>query len=176
MKKLFCAILTLALIFSLTTGASAAVVGAGSSDVGTVSVAVTGLGGGAGTVYYVVMDWENLTFTYNFGETRSVWKPETHSYVSSGGGAAGWVNDSANITLTNHSNANLNVSLAFEGGGTSKAANNVTATIANHSFTLDTGEGKTFATADKDTATVGVSGTPNVRSGFDIGKIVVAIS
>ena len=176
MKKMFCAILTLALLCSLSIGASATVVGAGSSDVGTVSVAVTGLGGGTETVYYVVMDWDSLTFTYNFGGTRSIWKPETHTFATSGGGAVGWVNDSANITLTNHSNADLDVAMAFDGGGTGKTVNGVTASITNHSFTLDTGVGKTFAEADKDTATVGVSGTPSVRSGFDIGKIVVTIS
>lgn len=177
MKKVYCVLLSLLMLLALSTGASAAtVVNPGSSEVGTVSVAVTGLGGGTEITYYVVMDWEPLTFTYNFAESSRVWDPEEHSYSSSGGGTAGWVDTDANITVTNHSNIDLDVAMQFEGGGTTKTVNDVRATLSNPSFSLESGEGKTFATADKDVTTVSVENRPSMRRGFEIGKIIVTIS
>lgn len=175
-KRFFAALIVLVLAVSMCSPAFAANIGIGSSDVGTVSIAVTGHGGSSGPVYHIVLNWDSLTFTYDLAESETTWDPDDHRYESSGRGNAGWVNDSAGITVTNHSNTDIGVNISFEGGGTEKTVNNVTATLTNASFTLATGVGRDYASADSNAATVTVSNAPSVESGFDLGKIVISIT
>lgn len=176
MKRIFVLVLALTLMFSLSLAVHAAsITGTGSSDVAEVKVAVTGAGT-MPTVYYVTLEWESLTFTYNLAEGSSVWDPENHNYSSGGSGTADWVDNDANITVTNHSNTKIGVEMSFEGGGTTKTVNNVAATLTNHTFDLATGVGRTFAEADKAATTVSVANAPSVRSEFTVGMVKIAIS
>jgi hypothetical protein len=83
---------------------------------------------------------------------------------------------SAGITVTNHSNASVVATAAFDNGTLSKSTNNVTASLNKSSFTLTTGEGRTPDEADKNVFTVEVSGRPNVNTDFNIGTVSITLS
>lgn len=176
MKKTFALILTLALVFSLSSPVCAApITGTGSGDVGEVKVNVIPGSTSTPTVYYVTVDWTSLTFTHTNGSTTNNWDPEKHNY-SITGGTSGWDKTAADIAVTNHSNTDIGVAMNFDGGDTTKTVNGVTATLTNHTFDLATGVGRTAAQADKASATVTVNGTPSVNSEFTIGMVKIAIS
>lgn len=176
MRKLFAGTLALAVIFSLSMPVFAEpITGTGSSDVEEVKVAVVGGGSSTPTVYYVTVGWDSLTFTYTESSHTNLWQPEEHTYRTSGGGGD-WSKTTADISVTNHSNVGIGVAMTFDGSGTTKTVNGVTATLTNHTFDLDTGVGRTFETADKNSTTVTVANTPNVSNGFTIGMVKIAIS
>ena len=176
MKKAFALILTLAMVFSLSVPASsAAITGTGTGDVGEVKVNVIPGGSSTPSVYYVTVNWDSLTFTYTESSHTKLWQPEKHTYQTTGT-SGGWNKTSADITVTNHSNVGIGVAMTFDGSGTAKTVNGVTATLTNHTFDLDTGVGRTFETADKNSTTVTVANTPNVSDGFTIGMVKIAIS
>lgn len=54
------------------------------------------------TVYYVDVEWDATAFTYVVTKT---WKPEEHSYATTGAWKEG--KDTATVTVTNHSNADV---------------------------------------------------------------------
>ena len=58
-------------------------------------------------VYNVELTWEAMEFTYAVGGTN-VWNPDTHEYESDV--SANWIANGNKLTLTNHSNAEVNAS------------------------------------------------------------------
>ena len=55
-------------------------------------------------VYYVKINWDNPTFTYNSqAALQGAWNPEEHTYEN-GTQEAGWDKTEANVTVENHSN------------------------------------------------------------------------
>ena len=136
MKKMLSLILAIVMMFALAVGASAEepsmkdIQQVGSGTYGKdVDIAITGIKN-ASTVYYVVIDWEAMTFTYNFAETSNVWNPEMHKEEISRG-TAGWDKNEASVTITNHSNAAIDVSASFidDNDKYSTTKNGVTATL-----------------------------------------------
>jgi hypothetical protein len=152
------------------------------------------------TVYSVDLAWDSMDFTYQFSyDATMTWDPENHVYLdeyyveldkelpdvdlSSNTDMTGyWTNGaaetktSAGITVTNHSNASVVATAAFDNGTLSKSTNNVTASLNKSSFTLTTGEGRTPDEADKNVFTVEVSGRPNVNTDFNIGTVSITLS
>lgn len=127
------------------------------------------------TVYSVVVTWDSLDFTYNFGEA-DVWDPDEHNYSSNGAGTEGrWSNNSSVITVTNHSNAAIRAKASFAGEAQSLTRNDVTASISNPSFTVASAVGLAVTAAPKGTFTCTVSGVPSVTSDFNIGTITITI-
>lgn len=55
--------------------------------------------------------WESMIFTYAAGQ-QGVWNPESHSYQGSKTDAE-WIRNSADITITNHSNVGITANLTF---------------------------------------------------------------
>ena len=124
-------------------------------------------------VYYVVVDWDELSFSYDFGNA-AVWNPETHKYTGEGVGA-GWTHTSAKkITVTNHSNRGINVSATMD----NVSKYDVTTSLSPASFSLPSGEGLDPTDSSLSSAfIVNVSGVPNkVVESFDVGTITVTIS
>lgn len=176
MKKFISMILASALAIScLCTSAFAA----GDKDtVTTVSssvekvVTITVNSQPAGTVYSVDIEWDDLNFTYN--KVGGTWDPETHTYGST---SIGWDKTSANIKVTNHSNAGVLITSNFkESNDLLLSKGGVDGSLNNHSFALDAGEVNGYDTADNDTITVGISGVPETDSGFELGTVVVTVS
>ena len=124
-------------------------------------------------IYYVVVDWEDTTFMYDF-DGAPTWKPEDHTYdpIST----AHWDKTSANIKVTNHSNAAVTVTSLFSNGLTTIKKYDVTGDLTNSSINLPTGEGLDWGTAANGTTTLNISGTPNVTGQFILDTITVTIS
>ena len=81
-----------------------------------------------------------------------------------------WVDDEGSVTVTNHSNAEVAVTVSFAD------ADNGTASVdvANGTFTLESAVDKATNAADSETATLTASGIP--ESNAKIGTVTVAIA
>ena len=184
MKRLFALILTLAMVCSLSLSASA--VGAGSiGGSGAISgdqnkditVTVTGVSGSAATIYYVVVDWESMEFTYDYKEGATTYDPETHRESTASTGTAGWNKESAMVTVTNHSNASISVSAALAGN----IDENVTASLNGAAKVLPSAVGKSVTPIDPDlvaTYTVNIAGKPAKANAaaFKINALTITIA
>ena len=200
MKKMLSLILAIVMMFALAVGASAEEPSVSTSqDVqevasGTygkdVDIVIKNVAGAAAAVYYVTIDWNPLTFTYDYAEeAKEVYNPLTHSSRPVPAGTAGWVNNytSAYVTVTNHSNVAVDVSASLKDNAVTKTENDVTLTLkkgtgeaysANAKVTLLSALGKaTDGTATDIIAkwTVGVTGTPARVAGFTIDKLTITI-
>lgn len=124
------------------------------------------------TVYSVDLTWDDMTFTYNASGTRT-WDPDTHTYTDST--TSGWSKTTADVTATNHSNAQVTVSFQYEGKGDT----GVTGSMSKDSFTLAAGVENKPDEAASDTSTLTISGTPNssvTAEGVTVGTITVTIN
>lgn len=68
-------------------------------------------GSESATVYSVDITWGNLDFTYH-GSSKGTWNPETHSY--DGAIEAGWDVNTAQISVSNSSNAAVTANASYE--------------------------------------------------------------
>lgn len=175
MKKLFATIIALAMVLSMSVTAFAAegsVTGQGAGDKTIDVTAKYDKSTSTETVYNVDIKWDSMTFTYTESGTK-VWNPATHTYTTSK--TSGWDKTEANVTVTNHSNASVDVSVEYA----PVAGTGVSGAVTNGSATLAAGvEGKPDE-ADSMTATLTISGTPNstvTEDGVKIGTITIKIS
>ena len=60
--------------------------------------------------YSVDLQWTDMTFTYTREDTR-IWNPLTHTYKT--GSRSGWDKTRGSITVTNHSNVDVKVTVAY---------------------------------------------------------------
>ena len=177
MKKIFAAIIALAMVFSLSVTAFAAEgsdTGIQPGESSSIDVtAKTESDTSTETKYSVDITWESMTFTYTEKGTK-VWDPATHTYSTDTTGS-GWDKTTAEITVTNHSNAEVTATVTYAEADQSSG---ITGTISNGSKTLASGvEGK-YDDADSLEATLTISGTPADSVGADgvvIGQITVKI-
>ena len=157
MKKVWTAALCAACLTTGLLGVSAEGKDPQTSDV-KVNVA------GAETVYKIDVEWGNLTFNYN----GSTWDTSTHQYTG-----GNWESDTTTVTLTNHSNAAVNYTAAFDESD-SVTANGVTATLTGRTGELATAEGTAVEEAPEGTFNVSVNGTPTAGS-FTVGTITITL-
>jgi hypothetical protein len=145
----------------------------------------------ADDVYSVEISWDSLEFSYAFNnEETTTWDPKSHTYISTEeypfNVPGTWLRradgdeysrTNSDITVTNHSNSDVFVSAVFKDSENqlTQTVDNVTATIKNASFTLATGEGRTYKEADSSFLTVNVDGDPNVTEDFKIGTVAISI-
>ena len=169
MKKLITLAMTFIMIIVMATSSFAATVADGGSESGNVEVIINK--DAVTTVYSVDIDWESLDFTYSLG--NGIWDPETHTVT---GGSPSWDKSTAKITVTNHSNAAVDIKAVFAGDQTTATVNGVTATLTNDSFNLVAGKLNDYAGAANNKTTVTVSGTPSVEDTFTVGTITVTVS
>lgn len=175
MKKLFATIISLAMVLSMGVTAFAAEGSATGQGAGDRTIDVTAKydkSTSAETVYNVDITWESMSFTYTESGTK-VWNPETHTYTTTTNG--GWDKTEADITVTNHSNASVDVAVEY----TAVEGTGISGSVANGSATLAAGvEGKPDE-ADKLIATLTISGAPNstvTEAGVKIGTITIRIA
>ena len=121
--------------------------------------------------YSVDITWTDMTFTYESSEIKT-WDASNHSYSSNT--VSGWDKTEASITVTNHSNVEVDVTIAYtpvEGTG-------VTGTIQDGAETLAAGEEGKYDMADSMTAVLTISGVPTATvtsNGVKIGSITVTV-
>lgn len=111
----------------------------------------------AGTVYSVDVSWENDDFTFNYvaGE-QGAWNPADHTFADTAN--AGWEDDDLVVTVVNHSNAAVKVTMEVTDGD---AADGLTVTSDKATETLATAEGTAVADAPKVEYTLTIDGTPS---------------
>ncbi|MCD8120589.1 MAG: hypothetical protein LUE29_14130 [Lachnospiraceae bacterium] len=179
MKKLISTLLTGVMCMSLAATAFAA---DGSATVTTVPGAPDGIdvyaqyddSTSTPTVYSVDITWDSMTFVYEETGAKN-WDASDHSYTEQTTSA--WTYSEAEITVTNHSNAAVDVTLAYTADDTVDSG--VTGSLDVTSGTLAAGEVDGYATADTLTSIFTVSGTPNssvvTAEGVKIGTISITL-
>lgn len=117
--------------------------------------------------------WEDMTFTYVEG-VHFGWNPENHEYAGAYEGY--WENNRADITVTNHSNTEVNATLSFESG-----VDTVSGAFTEGSGTMDDGVLELASAVDTEveeaptaTATFNISGSISVSADI-VGEITVLI-
>lgn len=123
-------------------------------------------------VYNVELTWEAMEFTYAVGGTN-VWNPDTHEYESDV--SANWIANGNKLTLTNHSNAEVNASLQFNAD---EMYNSVKGNFDNSEVVLPSAENKTVDASElTSTSALSLSGSLNsdVTELTKVGTITVII-
>lgn len=172
MRKLLSIVLCLVMVFCFTVPAMAAtspVELEGDSDsfvdkkVENIPVNVEIIGN---PVYQVVVEWDDMTFNYNAG----AWDPETLSYAQNA-----WVDEDVSITVTNRSNAGVNVTSSLVANA---EVYGLTVTPDKTTFPLATAENCDESSLPNDTFTYTVSGTPDDESirNFEYGKVTITVA
>ena len=176
MKKIFAAMIALAMVLSLSVAAFAAEgSNTGNKPGESQSIDVTAkteTSSSTETVYSVDITWESMTFTYVESETK-VWDSATHTYSTTT--TSGWDKTEAKITVTNHSNAAVTATVTY---AASDESSGITGTITNGTDTLDAGVENKPNEADSMVATLTISGTPTDSvdaDGVVVGQITITI-
>ena len=175
MKKFFALALALALTLALAVTCFAAVEaeieaidGTATNDVNVTYQA----GGTSATVYGVDVVFDDMTFTYT-AASQGTWDPDSHTYKDIAG--ATWSKTSANIKVTNHSNAAVAVTVSY--ANVQDYEGDVEASISNGTFTLDSAVGTQTAAAPNNTAVLNISGAAaSTDNNTKIGTVTVTIA
>lgn len=166
MKRIITLLMALAMVMSLSVTAFASDLGE-SKDV----TAKYEQNESEQPIYNVDLNWGDLTFTYTETTTK-VWNPDTHTYDTTTTGS--WDKTESSITVTNHSNVSVDVSMSVTPvGGTG-----VNVTLIGGSSTLAAGEVDNVDGAASVTGTVKISGKPNstvTEAGIKVASITVTI-
>ena len=123
-------------------------------------------------VYSVDMKWDDMTFTYHEKSTR-VWNPTDHTYSEKITGE--WDKNTADILVTNHSNAGVKVGFVYQTAGNT----DLTGTLDVTESTLKAGVENDYEHADNVISKLTLSGKPNEtvsEAGSKIGTITITVS
>ena len=126
-------------------------------------------GTSAPDTYAVDVEWDSLTFVYN--ASGKTWDTTNHVEVNNAGS---WQNDTATITVTNHSNVDIKSTIAYAAGTANGEA--VATLTGGAETTLAAAEGETVASQ---TATLKIAGTPALgaeSATATIGTLTVTIA
>ena len=167
MKKIITTAAALALTMSMGTNVFATNMGTNSQDVTAKYEKTTT----EETIYNVDLQWGDMVFTYS-ENTDKTWKPDTHSYDTVTTGA--WDKNETTIKVTNHSNVEVQVSMAV----TPVADTGVEVTLTGGNATLAAGVEGQKDNAASVTGTLEISGTPNenvTAAGIKVAGVTVTI-
>ena len=123
-------------------------------------------------VYSVDISWSNLTFAYSETVVKN-WNADTHTYTEEAEGE--WDKTTATVTVVNHSNAEIDVAVAY----TPVADTGITGSFDKTAVTLAAGEEGKVNEAPRMEAVLTISGTPTdavTEEGIKVGAITVTIS
>ena len=173
MKKICTLFLAIAMIVSMTLPVFAETT-VGENN-GTAGIDVAGVYESTGTVATKVsvdVAWTDMIFTYTEG-SQGTWNPATHTYVGAKGGS--WSDDAA-ITVTNHSNTDINATLSFESNEDTVTGvfTETSGTEGDNILNLDSADGLAVENAPSASASFGLSGSVTA-SNEAIGVITVLI-
>ena len=133
--------------------------------------------GAVDTVYDVDVVWTDLAFTYTFNGDSAQWNPDKHEYetkAAAEGTVGAWNKTEANITVTNHSNATLNVTATKSDEANT---NGVTFALTNTTLALANAEGTAYESAPNGVIACTISGTPTTKTSvFKISTITLSFN
>ena len=121
--------------------------------------------------YSVDLQWTDMTFPYIREDTR-IWNPQTHTYKT--GSKSGWEQTRGTITVTNHSNVDVRVTVEY----LSEPDTGIKGVLKNAKAKLKAGVVGDYKGADSMTATLTVSGKPTktlTEDGSNVGKLRITI-
>lgn len=174
MRKILSVITAAALLFAISCPAFAAENASTLTQDGYQSIDVTAHAiTSSGTVdcYSVDIRWSDMSFTFESNTTK-LWNAGDHSYFESI--TAGWDKTEASITVINHSNIDVDVTVTY----TPAEGTGIAGTVSNGMGTLAAGEVGKYDSADSMTAVLTISGTPTAAvtsNGVKIGSITVTV-
>ena len=174
MKKLISIFLVLALLICMNTTSFAAEIGVRE---GSTSKDVKGTyvpGGDTATIYSVDVAWGSMEFTYT-DTFIGVWNPDLHEYEGRIEAAWSCDTDANKLTVTNHSNTSVYVSLEYTPG---KDFDGISGNFSKEHFSLATAEGVTRENAPTENSLLTLSGALGYGSGEPavIGFVTVALN
>lgn len=112
--------------------------------------------------------WESMQFVYA-AKQQGTWEPGQHSYQASSD-SAGWVKNSADITVINHSNVMMLANLSFEPSAS------IAGSFSGTSLELENAVGTTWENAPSETVTFTVNGSMKESDGEKtLGKILIRL-
>lgn len=172
MRSLLSVILSFILVVGMATGSYAATSNGNDttiSVVGNVNEAAA-----AETSVSVDVVWDSMTFTYNEGNPGQ-WSAEEHKYVGVTEGY--WSEDTATITVTNHSNTALNTELSFSASvtGIIGTFTETSGTANDNTLELASAEGVTGTNVPTASAEFGIDGVAIDQDNTSLGTITVSI-
>ena len=192
MKKLSAVVLALAMAMSLCTTAFATEPTRNrkiSTLPGNQNITVTGTyAGDPSETYSVDVEWGAMKFTYN-ANGKTQWNPESHEYdLADGGEAAKWEYEGNTVTVTNHSNKDVNVNFSFAKDTSVKGDYTVkfdytdsTNAVTADTVKLNAGVEHAYGNADKVVATLtiadgGYLDASNKDATLTLGTITVTVN
>ena len=119
-------------------------------------------------IYSVDVEWTDMTFVY--GGATAQWNPSEHSY-STQTKDPDWIKKDGKVTVTNHSNSAVGVSIAFEEADEPNGTADLTVSEAN--FDLASAENVEFNAAPQKISELTATGVPQ-KDGL-MGKLTVTI-
>ena len=128
----------------------------------------------AETVYNVEIAWGDMQYTYKIASEGN-WNPVTHQYDSASSGEWSCAEGANQVTVTNHSNAEVKATFTYEAKSDYESINGT----FNHSEkTLETAEGTEPSSAPEGTSMLSLSGAldKNVTNPTTIGTATVTLS
>lgn len=169
MKKILSLALALALMLSLSVSAFAAEEIKNDYQNVTANYVKDTTGG---TVYSVDVTWGSMEFTYT-AASKGTWNPGTHVYDDAT--EAAWTHEeNANkVTVTNHSNTEINVALTYNKANGYEA---VSGTFNKDTLILDTAEGTQVANAPTAYAFLTLSGDLAESTNVTVGTVTVTLN
>ena len=181
MKKILGLILSVLMLSALSVSAFAVspLTSKGASD----SASVSGIyktGEASDTVYNVDITWGSLEFTYT-GESKGTWNPDTHTYTDKTAGS--WRCDlgANDITVVNHSNAQVNAQLTYTAKPGFSSVSGVFAESSGESndgvLVLDSAVGTAVSSAPSQSARLILTGSvpSSIADKTAIGSVTVSL-
>lgn len=124
----------------------------------------------ADKVLSVDVKWTSMNFQYA-AEQQGTWNPESHTYDDPKNEGV-WLNDSATITLNNHSNMAVKADLKFQ--ESSAVGEEIDGEFTKDKLELSTAEGTSSDTPPSAETNFTVSGT--LTENKDLGTITVSVN
>ena len=166
MKKIFAILLTVAMLATMSVTAFAAVTDGGTGDYEIDISANYQPGAASDEVISVDIAWGEMEFTYH-GAAEGQWNPSTHDW--DGGAEARWEATGNTISVTNHSNAAIKATFAYNA-----AVTTVTGSFSHNTLELPTAVGTTKDAAPSSVTTLTLGGT--LAESGKVGTVTVTIA
>lgn len=121
----------------------------------------------------VDVSWGSMEFTYS-ESGKKTWNPNTHEYIYDT--ESGWSENGNVITVTNHSNRDVNVNFSFN--AIPDYDNKIRGVFDKTSFVLKNAEGTKVNDAPKNTATLKLSGVidKEINEYTKVGSVTITLN